>query len=173
MNKIAIFVVGLIALNAISGETNYIVQTNWVTAVPWYREVDGQLYNTKYSARFQPFSGEVEEVLGNAIVIQEVSQRPIYGAVESDSLSSGGNFLGSSGGGGVRPLMGYETVYGDKIFITNFPAALQPTTDAKETGRAMLKGTIQFNGEVLPLWDYGTPHIVRVVTTNEVIIKSP
>lgn len=152
----------------VEGQTNIapIVTTNWVTAVPYYREVNGQLYNTQKSVKFQFFSGQVERVLPNAIVLQQVSKMPVHGTPESDSLSSDGNFLGSSGGPAVAPITGWKTVYGPKIFITNFPDELQPATGDNESGKAMRKGTVNFNGDVLQLWDYGTPHVVAVVTTN-------
>jgi hypothetical protein len=134
--KIAFLAFGLTSFLAIADETN------WVTAAPQFREVNGELYNTEKSIKFQLFEGKIETVLTNAIVLQK----------EWTSYDLDGS-----------PRWNF----GDKIFITNFPASLDPTTGSIKGGRAMRVGTINFEGDVLQLWDYGTPHRVMVVTTNK------
>jgi hypothetical protein len=136
-------------------------QTNWLTSVSWYRDVGGQLYNTEKSVKFEAFGGMVKQVLPNAIVLQQVY------TVAGNSIP-----LPDGNGGNVWTIPKLKTVYGDKIFITNFPDALQPTTGSMQHGRAMRIGTVRFGGDMLQLWDYGTPHRVAVVTTNT-IAKRP
>ena len=116
----------------IEAQTNIapVISTNWVTAAPSFREIDGKPYNTELSTNFVYFMGEVWSVETNAIVI-------------------------------------HKRLFGDNyIFITNYPAALQPACGLMVSGKAMYRGTISFRDDVIQLWDYGTPHHVMVVTTN-------
>lgn len=52
----------LLSAVPLSAQTNFVLvfKTNYLTAVPWYREVDGQLYNTRYSLKFQHIIAIVE-----------------------------------------------------------------------------------------------------------------
>jgi hypothetical protein len=163
-SQIAFLVFGLTSFLATADETN------WVMAAPWFREVDGKLYNTQRSVSFKPFSGQVERVLTNTIILQQISQQPIYGEAKPNSLINDGNFLGYSGVP-IRPVIGWNTVYGGKIFITNFPIDLNTTVGSQVSGAAMPVGRCQINDENLVVWDYGTPHRVMVITTNSTAEK--
>ncbi len=135
--KIVFLAFGLASFMAIAGETN------WVIATPQFREVDGQLYNTEKSVKFQFFEGKIEKVLTNSVVLQK----------EWTSYDLDGS---------------PRWHVGDRIFITNFPARLDPTTGSIKSGKAIRIGTINFEGDTLQLWDYGIQHRVMVVTTNNI-----
>lgn len=136
-------------------------ETNWVTAAPWFREVDGKLYNTQQSILFKPFQGQCVSILTNGIVLQQMHQEAI---MRTDRYGNG-NFLTSTES---YVKIGERTVYGEKIFIENFPIDLNTTVGSQKNGMAMPVGRCQINGENLVVWDYGAPHRVMVVTTNEI-----
>ncbi len=144
-----------------------VVTTNWLTAHPSFREVNGQLYNVDRSIKFLPFSGRCLEVLTNGIVLREITIKTNYARSRGDRLSRYGNFLGSSGPASLIKT-GEEEIEGDKIIIINYPGS--PTTDSHEDGMAMRIKRIQHRGETLWLYDYGLPHIVPVLVTNKVAL---
>lgn len=155
-----------------AGETNKIekipvVKTNYTQAVSWYREVNGQLYNTQRSIRFESIEAEVKVVYGNAVLFYWTKKKPIYGKTHSDPLVSEGNFLGSASGqiaAAQRPIIGYETIFSKNILALNYPTIA--ASGEKVLFRAMQVGTTNFDGKPIELWDCGTPHVVPVVTTN-------
>jgi hypothetical protein len=55
----------------LSAQTNFVLvfKTNYLTAVPWYREVDGQLYNTRYSLKFQRVIASVESNDDGSLIV--------------------------------------------------------------------------------------------------------
>lgn len=137
----AFLLFGLVSIMAIADETN------WVTTAPQFRDVNGQLYNTERSTNFQYFVGNVVKVLTNAVALQKQWES-------------------------FNPHTGQWQKYtSDKIFITNFPASFEATTGSNQHGKAMKIGIINFDGDVLQLWDYGTPHRVKVVSTNNIEIR--
>jgi hypothetical protein len=46
-----------------------VVKTNYAESVAWYRDVAGQLYNTRYSLRFQHVIATVESNYDNSILV--------------------------------------------------------------------------------------------------------
>lgn len=121
-----------------------IFTTNVVTAVPWYREVNGTLYNTQRSQLFQhlPFC-TVENVVGGSIAFE-------YSLI---------------------PPTAYNAQLHDAVLI-NYPLDGM-AKDHNFSVTAMKVGTTNLFGTVLELWDYGTPHHVIVITTNYVRLKMP
>jgi RNase P/RNase MRP subunit p29 len=138
--QIAFLALGLTSFSTIATETN------WVVAAPQFREINGQLYNTDLSKKFQGIEGTVIDVSSNFVVLEQESTRSLY-----------------------VPWQGtVVTVNKTDFVVTNFPISLDPTVGANNGCRAMRIGTINYNGQVLKLYDYGTPHRVMVITTNSI-----
>ena len=127
-------------------------ETNWITAAPQFREVDGQLYNTQKSIKFEPMVGTIVDVSGNVTVLRQEHLKVVDAYLRTAN-----------------------TIQYEDFVVTNFPVALQPTVGAQiyfqsrtNAVLAMRVGTINYNGQILKLYDYGTPHRVAVVTTNSI-----
>ncbi|HZT22920.1 MAG TPA: hypothetical protein VFB55_08440 [Verrucomicrobiae bacterium] len=141
-----------------------VVTTNYVTAVNWFREVNGQLYNTKASMLWREFDGKVLKVETNGIVVSILT--PVYGRMdESPGWIEHGELMGLNPS--QRVLLRYDES-GKVIFLKNYPSNLEPAVTQVISFRAMRVGTINDSGNTLELWDYGTPHRVAVVSTNYV-----
>jgi hypothetical protein len=54
------------------------VQTNYVPAVPWFREVNGKLYNTKLSLLWENKTGSVWAVTDSGVVINTDSDKYVF-----------------------------------------------------------------------------------------------
>lgn len=157
----------LLCISASAADTNRVavVTTNLVEAVPWFRELNGQLYNTQLSTRFKTIDGSVTDVFTNSALIFWQVKRPIYAPPPSDSLVSEGNFLGSSGTPPAPVIVGYKTVEEKNVLILNYsPPEL--AVGQHISIRAMQIGTTNFNGERIELYDFGLPHKATVTTTN-------
>lgn len=141
--------------------------TNVVTALPSFREVNGQLYNTELSVSWQKFQGRCLRVTTNGVVVEILT--PVYGRLdESPGWIEHGEQIGMNPSQQV--LLRYDGS-GKLIFLTNYPSALQPAATQEFSFRAMKTGTVDFDDNKFELWDYGTPHVVMVVTTNYVRAK--
>lgn len=57
----------------------------------------------------------------------------------------------------------YRTVQGNRVFIQNFPMVPPPTSGGEQSGRAMRRGVISIDGELLDWWDYGTAYEQKVI----------
>jgi hypothetical protein len=126
--------------------------TNWITAAPNFREVDGKLYNVEKSALFHQFHGICEGVSTNNSIAVTPRQD------ESEDIRwyvSGKGFHWQ----------------GQTIVVQNYPTNSQPAKGVDVGGYAMKVGTISLKSGVYELWDYGTPHRVAQITgvaTNSV-----
>lgn len=144
----------------IEAQTNIapIIRTNFVTTVPWFREVDGQLYNTEYSRKWKYMGGEIKAIIDDkTIVIQDFTSVPdTYGQNEY-----GQTIVESS-----------KKIYGIKYVVQNYDDKNAAVGEEKYF-KAMRVGTTNFNNETLELWDYGKPHIVKVITTNYPTMTKP
>jgi hypothetical protein len=143
------------------------ISTNWITAAENFREVNGQLYNTERSVLWTGFQGECLEVLTNAIAISTFTIEPIYQAATTTEYVPTGEFSPD------KPVLvatkvqvGEKKVPGRKIILHNYPANLYAAAGQTISFRAIKVGTSNYKGDTLELWDYGTPHVVMVVTTN-------
>jgi hypothetical protein len=161
---------GIVAIGFLSiaqtnnGEKVQVLSTNYLSAVDWYRDVNGQLYNTQQSALWKNLEGKCLSISTNGIVISILE--PIYGRMDQlPSWTEGSQYMGLNPSQQVR-LGERET--GKVIFLTNYPTALMPAVTKNISFRAIQTGTISQNGEVLELWDYGTQHKVPVVVTNRI-----
>jgi head-tail adaptor len=138
-----------------------VVTTNHVTSVDWFRDVKGQLYNTKISSLWCQFNGECINVDSNGIIVS-ISGNVFRNTGESlDKSFNGQKFAGQ---GQLVKLEANRD--GQIIFLQNYPTNLLPAVTGKISFQAMRMGTISYNGQTLELWDYGTPHKAAVVSTN-------
>jgi hypothetical protein len=163
---VALLIAGSLGLQAgAQTNANPIFTTNYVTAVPWYREVNGQLYNTTRSALWKTLAGDILKVSTNEIVLSTFQINPNYG-VETPSGQLDYYYVG--GVDGAPPTFG-KKLYGKKVIICDCPASdshLALAVGETVQIRAMYIGTTNHDGDMLELWDHGTPHVVIVVTTN-------
>ena len=144
-----------------------VIRTNLITAAPSFREVNGKLYNSERSVLWTNFQGECLKVLPNGILIQTFTTEPVYEA-STRSIDSH-NYLGQVTSSRIVPTTvqtGTKEVPSLKFFLCNYPTNKNPADGETISFRALRTGTIDCNGETLELWDYGTPHVVMVVTTN-------
>jgi hypothetical protein len=131
--------------------------------------VDGKLYNVQKAAFWSKPKGELKAFLGtNTLILQETSEKTESVRIPSTGPASYGNLIG----GGQPPryrVISREKVYGRKFVIKNYQ-----TTGTIQIGEdvscfAMIVGTTNIQGEVLPLYDYGTfpsPEIIAARKTE-------
>lgn len=162
-------VAGVLLSIAQTSRTNVVVTTNYVTAVDWYRDVSGQLYNTKASILWTNFQGEVLNVSTNQIVISTFTMEPIYQAATTTKYVPTGEFSPDKPVlAATKVKVGEHKVQGRQIVLRNYPANFYAAVGKTISFRAMLVGTANYRDNTLELWDYGTPHRVAVVSTNYV-----
>jgi hypothetical protein len=169
--KATIFLVAIAALTGwqVGAQTNEapFVRTNWVTAAPFFREVNHQLYNTQRSILWKDLQGDILSVSPNWIVISTFTMKPIYQAATTSREVD--NYWG--GIAGYRNVttqvhVGDEKMPGQTILLKNYPDNLQAAVGQTIPFKALRTGTADYQGERLELWDYGTPHVVMVLATN-------
>jgi len=144
-----------------------ILTTNFVTAVLWFREVNGQLYNTEQSVLFKNMNANIAAVLNDSIVVNTFTMQPVYEA--STTSREVDNYMGGVVGYRqvpTRVYVGDDKVSGRTIILRNYPSNLSPAVGQEISFHAIRVGTTNYNGQTLELWDYGTPHVVALVTTN-------
>jgi len=156
-----------------SPQFKIVLVTNRIEAAPTFREVGGQLYNIKRSVLWTNFQGECLEIETNAIVISTFTMEPIYQAATTTEYVPTGEFSPD------KPVLvatkikvGENKVLGRKIILQNYPANLYAAIGEPISFRAIKIGTSNYKGEILELWDYGTPHIVTMIKTNLVSATS-
>ena len=156
--------------------TTRLVTTNWVTAAPSFREVNGRLYNSERSKLWQ-YKDQLHFVRmeGDIVIAKQITQVETYD-VQSvpgrvDRMQSSGLFTGSPGSYSAEPRRTKETLVsserqeGPPFAITN--CQIKTFTVGQEfTAVFMRNGFLKSGGQNLELWDCGTPHIVAVITTN-------
>ncbi len=123
-------------------------ETNWIAAASQFREVNGQLYNTDKSKLFERIGGTIVGISNNLVVLE---------TTRAGQLTSGGFY---------SDLRIIDTIQKEDFVVTNFPMQLQPTIGARpQTNilKAIRVGTINYDGQILKLYDYGTPHRAMVV----------
>ena len=138
------------------------VSSNIVTAIPSFRIVNGQLYNTDLSTNFTTLEGQCIAVLTNGVIVQQfqVGQTVAYPTNAAELAVALAN----------RPvqLVKEEVVPGKKFFIRNFPNEPLAVAGGPIIARAMRDGVYTYESEIMELWDYGTPNKLVVLTTNSV-----
>ncbi len=125
--------------------------TNWVTAAPNFREVNGQLYNVQRSALFHEIKGVCISTRTNTIGVSTIDETETVKESNLEllrlGLKTGNDFYW----------------HGQAIVLLNYPDA---TIGARISGYAMRVGTTNLPHGAYELWDYGTPHHIAVITTN-------
>lgn len=158
---------GMVFANALSQT----VITNWVMAAPSFREVNGKLYNVDRSTNWTSIHGEIEAFATNGAIVKTWDEKIIYQTFRySDSLSGSGNFLGAgSGPSSYSVPIATNRVNQKNLFVADFPIDQTKSVIGERVDlRALRIGLTNCNLGMLELWEYGKPHIVAVVKTNEV-----
>jgi len=143
-----------------------IIITNIWTVMPWYREVDGKVYDPKFSALWKPINGlaEIKEIMPNVVIWQYCEEQKMFnnsGLVMAENRIYGKKFairhesleVVTAGPDGLE-VMGKQKIGS----LTNFKDFI-----------AMYVGTTNYNGETMPVWDCGEPvkgQTVTVISTN-------
>lgn len=134
-------------------------QTNWITAAPNFREVNGQLYNTAVSTNWPEVRCKFKNKLGSLSVFLKV-KRVKTGEREVNEPYNVG--LGSVGSGyHIRQRAIYEDRDGAVILVKNCPEE-NILTGREFEPRMMLVGNTNYEGNVVAIYDCGTPHRVAV-----------
>lgn len=149
-----------------------ILTTNFITADPSFREVDGKLYNTARSVLFHDLSGRCDEISPAFMLVDTFTMEPVTQAVTERHM----NFAMGTPTGGYHDethvvQIGEKETQGPKIILLNYSPS-NPALGEKLSFRAIQMGTTNYQGSPLELWDYGTPHVVMVVHTNYVKINN-
>ena len=143
--KAIAFALSLLTMSALAEDTNRVpvISTNYVQSVPWYRDVNGQLYNTEKSSKFAQITGAVNET------------GPGYITLDWRKKEEGITQFGTVDHG----------VFDKKIMVVNcYYTNLVERQLISIT--AMRTGKTNIDGEVLEVFDCGTPHCVPVTITN-------
>ncbi len=145
-----------------------VITTNRVMAAPHFRDVEGQLYNTKLSAKWKRIQGPFD-ILGSPfpdlVLLQSFTIQGSY------AVTATGRALNSPGG--VPTAVDYreQKVLGWKLFVRNFPFV-----DLKAPNwqlRAMQVGAANYAGTMVDVYDCGAPHYVTLLTTNRIKTPNP
>src|ERR1035437_7739479 len=125
------------------------------------RVVNGQVHDLNDTghrdASWKYMSGDIFKVSTNQIVISTFTVEPVYGA-STRSIPTR-NYLGqviSSRTVPTQVQVGTEKVPDKKFILRNYPESLSPTVGQAVYFTAMRVGTLDYNGDTLELWDYGT-----------------
>src|SRR5260221_2789928 len=93
------------------------VTTNWVTAAPNFREVNGKLYNIEKSTNWITIWGECRATLTNGIVIW-TGQSPEQNYADRTGMPAGAEYY---------PGFPYRSL----VFLKNYPADLPTAPGSK------------------------------------------
>jgi hypothetical protein len=162
--------IGAVLLTVLLGSANTVsavefqLVTNYVEAHEDFRKVDGKLYNRARSTLWRDVEGDCLATIKSGVIVQEVKIEKIYGPPEVNSLERIGAVF--SRGPVYRPLLRTDRIPGKKFFVKNYPTNPKPLTGSTIACRVLPIGTIDFAGETIAAYDYGTPSIVPVVRTN-------
>jgi len=133
-------------------------QTNFAESVPWFRDVNGQLYNTRLAAHWMVFNGKVSKVMTNGIVLQLFKTNNVYESVFVRGNGGPAGAFGSTSDRNVRRLASSQEVPERKIFVKN--SETNYVDGERMNIKAMKTGTIKIEDELLEIWDCGTRHRV-------------
>lgn len=132
------------------------INTNLVESVPWFRDVDGKLYNTRLSVLWLTVEGRVEQVLTNGVILQTFKTNKTYAYVFVPGNGGPAGAYGSTGSRNVRKPVSSDEVPDRVLFIQH------PQTNYVDGERisikAMKTGSIKIEDETIETWDCGTVH---------------
>jgi hypothetical protein len=151
--------IGLVMLCGSCFAQTYV--TNYVTAAPHFRRVDGKLYNTQKSVLWLDIKAECLNVTTNGVLLQKFTVNRVY---KTDPVSYGQSIGAYSSQPPTRHLISETKIPGQKLILRNYPTNNGAASGQVIEATAMRVGSIDYKGETLELWDYGTPNVVPVVT---------
>jgi hypothetical protein len=162
-------IVALTGLQA-AAQTNLapVIRTNQITAAENFREVNGKLYNSDRSVLWTNFQADCLRVSTKELLLSTFTMNPVYDVVATTKIVHRGIYddIGEPRLVPEQVKVGDQKVSGKKIILQNYPPELFPAVGQVLNFRAMRIGTSSSYGDTLELWDYGTPHVVMVLTTN-------
>lgn len=145
------------------------VTTNYVTAPPNFRKVNGQLYNIDKSEKW--LTVWIEPISQTTNGLKAMLLNPIYPDVTSPTNNQATDTPISSisiSDLNLATPIGFQNNY--QIFILNAP-------DLPRTKRISLRlmplGTNTVNSESLEAWEFGKPYTVATVRTNAPPTNAP
>lgn len=125
------------------------------------RIIGGKLSDTTRDFRWVALSGRVERVLTNGILLRLYTKQSVYHrprAVRPDSLTSSGNFLGSSGSSS-EGYYSTERVATDVVaFVACDPAAENVTKGENRNLLAIKTSPVKIGAATHPGYDAGLPY---------------
>ncbi len=147
-------------------QTNSIspVHADKVQISPWLREVNGELYNARFSTNFTEILAVVEQVYTNGIQLYWAPRKPVYRTLPNGGVTSV-NFIS---GGASRIKVGEEVLFQKEILLVDYPTN-RVAAGQKLATYAMQTGTTNFAGSTMELWDCGSPpgpDLVKQVETE-------
>jgi hypothetical protein len=164
--KFILVIIALVALSA-SAQTNTVrvFTTNYVAAASNFREVDGQLYDTTRSIKWETIRCKYKKSFGNDAVFVKI-ERVKIGEREPDRRRNLDNvgLYGSSSPVIIpttRAILRDEE--GNPLLVRNVPAAMLQVDQEYSLRLFLVGSTNEFQ-----LYDLGTPHMVPVVTARTV-----
>jgi hypothetical protein len=145
-----------------------VIRTNQITAAENFREVNGKLYNSDRSVLWTNFQADCLRVSTKELLLSTFTMNPVYDVVATTKIVHRGIYddIGEPRLVPEQVKVGDQKVSGKKIILQNYPPELFPAVGQVLNFRAMRIGTSSSYGDTLELWDYGTPHVVMVLTTN-------
>jgi len=170
--KITSLILGVLCGLATSApaQTNFavVIRTNLVTAPVYIREVDGKIYDIRYSRLWHDIGGQIVKKLDDGASLQTyvTNNEYAYGERQGnyDQQHSGAYSAGSTGP--RRYLVSSEVVPDKKIIVKHYMIG--------EVGQtASVRAMMIEGGEGSELWDCGTPHQVIVISTNKIQAPKP
>lgn len=147
--------------------------TNWVKSVDYFRRVNGQLYNTRRSERFETLRGKIADRDADLVVLHvyQTKQKTIRygtGGVGNTSWESAGGSLGGPRVTGPASRTHEYEEYDRTVAIRHAPNLAGAAEGQRAEYVAMRVGTTKYDEREIELWDCGTPNLVPVVVTNGV-----
>jgi hypothetical protein len=143
-----------------------VIHTNLVTAPVYIREVDGKIYDIRYSQLWKPIGGKIVKKLNDGVTLQTyvTNNEYAYGERQGnyDQQHSGAYSAGSTAP--RRYLVSSEVVPDKKIILKHYMIG--------EVGQtASVRAMMIEAGDDAELWDCGLPHQAIVISTNKVALK--
>jgi hypothetical protein len=124
------------------------------------RVVSGQIYNIYQSVLWKSMDGDVLKVLTNGLVLSTFTIEKKQQAVVVRRLKAN-SYMTTDESKKYHDVtemvdVGEEKVPGRKIILRNYPTNLDPAVGQTISFWATKVGTIEYEGDTLELWDYGT-----------------
>jgi hypothetical protein len=159
----------LIGIVPLYPATAQVITTNIVTAAPNFRVVAGQLYNINRSKNWGREHGRVQQVTNGMILLRHEDEKAARGRGISWNTGDAYSRMGLGAGGSEKyipgPIISRETVLGSFFYVTNYPVPLE-SGDWLAVDVMKVRQITNHIG-IVAVYDYGVPHVVSLVKTNE------